>query len=287
MGGPSSEREVSLRSGAAITRGLCEAGYDAVAVEIAGRSFELPGGTEAVFIALHGEFGEDGEVQAILDGMSVPYTGSGSDASRRAMDKIVSKELFVAAGIPTPEHIIVRGDGALPMKPPLVVKPPRQGSSIGCTRVFAESDWERALGEARAYDEEVLVERFIPGREITVGIVGEEALPAIEIVAPDDNYDYSAKYTRGGSRHLCPAPLDPDAAALCARTALDSSRALGCRGMGRVDIRLSENGTPYVLEMNTIPGFTETSLLPEAAASAGIGFGDLCERILELAVFGA
>lgn len=282
-GGPSSEREVSLRSGTAVAKGLRAAGYEAIEVDVTTCSLELPAGLDAVFIALHGEFGEDGQIQALLDERGIPYTGSGPQSSLASFDKRLSKEVFVKAGIPTaPYELLRKGDvRSLPL--PVVVKPPCQGSTIGVHRVFEESQWDPAMADAFLYDTEILVETFIPGRELTVGVVGTEALPAIEILAPDGWYDYTAKYSKGGSRHVCPAPLDAPTAARCRELALATFAVLGCRGLGRVDFRLSPEGQLYVLELNNLPGFTETSLLPEAAQAAGIPFPELCARIVEMA----
>jgi len=283
MGGPSAEREISLRSGAAALRGLLESGYDAVGVEVAGRTFTLPSGTEAVFIALHGEFGEDGEVQALLDGMGVPYTGSGVVASRAAMNKILTKEAFTAQGIPTPAYRVLRRgeDAAFPL--PAVVKPVCQGSSLGVHRVCEPGQMAAALEDAFRYDENVLVETYIPGRELTVGVIDHEALPVVEIAAPDGWYGYEAKYTPGKTRYLCPAELPEAVRTEAQRLALAVFDALGCEGFGRVDFRLSPEGALYVLELNSIPGLTETSLLPKAAAAAGIPFAALCDRLMRTA----
>ena len=282
-GGVSSEREISLRSGAAVARGLREAGYDVVETDVRRRALELPEPVDAVFIALHGEFGEDGQVQRLLEERRLPYTGAGPAASRAALDKRLSKHIFVDAGIPTPAYEVLRPGQARTLPLPVVVKPPCGGSTIGICRVREESQWAAALAEAFRHDTEVLVEAFIPGRELTVGLLGDRALPALEIIAPDGWYDFAAKYGKGGSRHVCPAPLEPGTAARCRDLALATFRALGCRGMGRVDFRLTDGGALFVLELNTIPGFTETSLLPEAAQAAGIGFADLCGQIVEMA----
>lgn len=282
-GGPSSEREISLKSGAAVAKGLRAAGYEAVDVDVRSRALELPGPVDAVFIALHGEFGEDGSVQTLLEERGIPYTGSGPESSRRSFDKRLSKKVFVDAGIPTAAYEILAAGGAPTLPLPLVLKPPCQGSTIGVHRVFDEAQWGPAFADALRYDREVLVETFIPGRELTVGVVGNEALPAVEIVAPDGWYDFAAKYRKGGSRHVCPAPLDNRTAARCRDIALATFAALDCRGLGRVDFRLSPDGGLFVLELNNIPGFTETSLLPEAAQAAGIGFPELCARIVEMA----
>lgn len=283
MGGPSAERKVSLRGGRAVTQGLREAGYEVTPVAVNGRTVDLPPGTDAVFLVLHGEFGEDGEVQAWLDARGIPYTGSGAAASRLAFDKILCKQVLRTAGIPTPDFEVLH-DGEVPtLGWPAVVKPPRQGSSLGVARVEEAADWPAARRKARRYDAELLLERYVPGQELTVGIVGDEVLPVVEIVAPNGSYDYRAKYTPGVSRYLVPAPLSKADTNTCQDLAWRSYAALGCRGLGRVDLR----GTPqegwWVLELNSIPGFTRTSLLPMAAAQAGWSFSDLCARILELA----
>lgn len=279
-GGPSSEREVSLRSGAAVARGLHEAGYEVVEVDVTERRLDLPKGIDAAFIALHGEFGEDGQVQALLEAQGVPYTGSDPAASRASFDKIQSKTLLLAQNIPTPAYEILE-PGRRPALPlPLVIKPASQGSSIGVHRVFIDGEWAAASADAFRYDRRVIAEAYIKGRELTVGIVGAEALPIVEIVAPGDWYSYDAKYTRGQTQYLCPASLDPEMARRCQEVAVRTFRALGCRGLGRVDIRLDAGGTPFVLELNNIPGFTETSLLPKAAAQSGLSFAQLCDRII-------
>ena len=282
-GGTSSEREVSLRSGAAVTKGLRAAGYEVAEVDVQHRALDLPPGIDGAFIALHGEFGEDGQIQALLEQLGLPYTGSGPSASRASFDKRLSKAIFIRAGIPTAAYEVLGATGHRTLPLPVVVKPPCQGSTIGVFRVMREQDWQPAFRDALQYDNEVVVETFIPGRELTVGIVGDTVLPVVEILAPDGWYDFDAKYSKGQSRHLCPAPLDPDLAARCHAIALDTFRALDCRGLGRVDFRLMDDGTLYVLELNNIPGFTETSLLPEAAQAAGIDFTHLCAHIMEMA----
>lgn len=287
MGGPSSEREVSLRSGSAVIKGLKEAGYEVSQVDVRGHDFSVPAGVEAVFVALHGEFGEDGQIQKLLEEKKMPYTGSGTEASRNSFDKILSKQIFVAGGILTPEYEILGKGQKRSLKLPVVVKPACQGSSIGVHRVMKAADWDLALMDAFLYGSEIVVESYIKGRELTVGIVDGEALPVVEIVAPDDWYGFDAKYTRGASRYLVPAPLDEKTETLSRKIALKTFNVLGCRGLGRVDFRLSEEGRLYVLELNNIPGFTETSLLPKAAAQAGISFSSLCDRIMNTASLGA
>ncbi len=282
-GGPSSEREVSLKSGAAVARGLTEAGYVVTEIDVQTRRLELPAGIEAVFVALHGEFGEDGQVQTLLEERRIPYTGSSPAASRVSFDKRLSKALFTTCGIPTAAYETLGPLGRRTRPLPVVIKPPCQGSTIGIHRVTHETEWPAAFADALRYDDEVIVEDFIPGRELTCGIVGTQALPVIEIVAPNGWYDFDAKYQKGQSQHRCPAPLDPATARRCQEMAWRTFESLGCRGLGRVDFRLTEAGEVVVLELNNIPGFTETSLLPEAAQAAGIGFAALCARIMELA----
>ncbi|SDU28734.1 D-alanine-D-alanine ligase [Verrucomicrobium sp. GAS474] len=289
MGGPSSEREVSLRTGAAVAGALRTLGYDVVEVDVTAREVVLPEGIDFVFLSLHGTFGEDGTVQAMLEARGVPYTGCGVAASRLAFDKEASKELFRAAGIPTPAgHCVLRG-GSLPepMEMPVVVKPSKQGSTVGMSFVFEEKDLEPALRKAWEFDEHVLVEQFIKGREFTVGILGKEALPPVEIVPKSGFYDYDNKYTAGATDYYCPARIDEETTLRIQRAALLAHRVLCCQVYSRVDVMLDEKGRPFVLEVNTIPGMTATSLLPKAAAAAGIDFPGLCGRILELSAAAA
>jgi D-alanine-D-alanine ligase len=283
MGGPSSERAISLKSGAAVATGLRTAGYTVTEVDLRDRTLSLPSSIEAAFVALHGEFGEDGGVQRLLQDRGIPYTGSDPESSRAAFDKRLSKAIFTRAGIPSAAYEVIASPDQRSLPLPVVVKPPCQGSTIGIFKVSRESEWAGAFAESIRYDGEIIVEAFIPGREFTVGIVGDTALPVIEILAPEGWYDFDAKYTKGHSRHLCPAPLDPATAARCTTIALQTFKALGCRGLGRVDFRLDPQGNLFVLELNNIPGFTETSLLPEAALAAGIEFPELCRRIMEMA----
>lgn len=285
-GGPSAERDVSLRSGAAVARGLREAGYDVTEVDIRGHSVRIPAGTEAVFIALHGEFGEDGQVQRILEARSIPYTGSGPAASAAAFDKRLAKEILHRNGIPTPEYEVLRRGDTRRLPLPVVVKPPCQGSSIGVYRVFRREQWRAAIEGAFAYDDELIAEKYVKGRELTVGIVGTDVLPVVEIVAPAGWYSFDAKYSGGRTRYLVPAPVPASVARRCADAARRTFAALGCRGMGRVDLRLANDGQAYVLELNNVPGFTEFSLLPKAAQAAGMSFAELCDRIMSLATPG-
>lgn len=282
-GGPSSEREVSLRSGAAVAKALRERGYDVAEVLVGeDSSFAVPPGTEVAFVAMHGHFGEDGTIQAILRKQGVPHTGSSPEASARAFDKSKSKPVIAAAGIPTPTFEFLRKGQKRTLPLPVVVKPVRQGSSVGVSRVMREEEWDAALAKALGYDDVALVEEFIPGRELTVGVVGATVLPVVEIVAPDDFFDFHAKYTAGVSQHVIPAPIPETTARACQAAALATFRALGCAGMGRVDIRLRPDGKFFVLELNNIPGMTELSLLPDAARAHGWGFPELCEKILDM-----
>ena len=283
-GGFSKEREVSLRSGAAVAGGLRQAGYTVQEIDISGPDFTIPPGVEAVFIALHGDFGEDGQIQRILEQRHIPYTGTGPEASWLAFSKNLAKDILVRRGIATPPYEILRPGQKRTLPLPVIVKPIRQGSSFGVHRVLQENDWAAALAETMTYNNEALVEEYIAGRELTVGIVDREVLPVIEIRAPEGNYDFHAKYTKGTTEYLVPAPLEKEDTALAQRLAWETYCALQCRGLGRVDLRLSPEGGIYILELNTIPGFTETSLLPKAAKATGCSFPTLCERIMETAV---
>ena len=291
MGGTSSEREVSLRSGAAAVEGLQAAGFEVVPVVLDANSIQaLPAGVEAVFLTLHGGYGENGGVQADLDKLGVPYTGPGAAASRITIDKIATKRVLEKAGVPTaPFEVLPRGEERTSLPLPVVVKPPRDGSSVGISKVTEPGQWAAALKAAREADPqgEVLVEAYIPGREWTVGVVGDEALPVVEIQAPDGWYGYTEKYTKGMTRYVFPESAeDAPLVAKCQILALLAFKAVGCRGMSRIDFRVTPEGRPYVLEINTIPGFTATSLLPKAAAKAGMSFSALCAKLLQLAACG-
>lgn len=283
-GGISTEREVSLRSGAAVAVGLRETGYQVTEVDVTSTTLDLPPGIEAVFIALHGAFGEDGQVQALLEQRRIPYTGSGVAASRAAFDKRLSKAVFDRDRIPTPRWEVLGRNSPRRLPLPVVVKPPCQGSTIGVHKVNDTAQWAAAFDDAVRFDGEVLVEDYIPGRELTVGIVGHEALPVIEIVAPNNWYDFDAKYSgAAGTQYLVPAPLDEAIALRCREISLRSFHALGCRGFGRVDLRMDPLDGLFVLELNSLPGFTATSLLPKAAARVGLAFPDLCDYIMRMA----
>jgi D-alanine-D-alanine ligase len=287
-GGPSSEREVSLRSGVGVANALRVLGVDAFEIDVRGDKFRLPAGTELVFNALHGAFGEDGAIQAILDEKGIPYTGEGEAGSRLAFDKIESKKRFIECGVPTAPYVTLR-KGEIPHLPlPYVVKVPCQGSSVGVYLVKAMNERDAALGKAFALADTILVEAFVSGRELTVGVLGENVLPIIEIRPRGGFYSYENKYTwtnRGGAaEHECPARLSRSEKAMVEAAALAAHRALDLEIYSRVDVILDADRGPQVLEVNTIPGMTETSLLPEAAAAAGISMSQLCEFIVQLSL---
>ena len=293
MGGTSSEREVSLKSGAAVVEALKQSGRNEVLpVALDADNLDvLPKGVQAVFLALHGGYGENGGVQADLDKLRIPYTGPGAAASRITMDKVSTKRMLEAAGVRTaPYEVLERGTDATSLALPVVVKPPADGSSVGVSKVTEPGEWEEALRLARLPDPEgrALVEQYIPGREWTVSVLDGEALPVIEIQARGGWYGFTEKYTHGLTNYVFPdSAEDGPLLARAQELAVAAFRAVGCRGVSRVDFRVSPDGTPYVLEINTIPGFTETSLLPKAAARAGYSFPQLCEKLLSLAKYGA
>jgi D-alanine-D-alanine ligase len=287
-GGPSSEREVSLRSGSAVTKALQALGADAFEIDVQGSDFHLPHGIELAFNALHGTFGEDGTVQAILEIKGIPYTGEGVEGSRVAFDKIESKRRFVERGVPTAPYVTLQKGEILNLAVPYVVKVPCQGSSVGVYIAKEAVQGEIALEKAFAQADNILVESFVTGRELTIGILGETALPIIEIRPRGGFYSYENKYTwtnRGGAaEHECPARLSNAEKKMVQDVALAAHRALELEIYSRVDVILDKDREPQVLEVNTIPGMTETSLLPEAAAAAGISMSQLCERIVRLSL---
>lgn len=300
MGGQSSEREVSLRTGQAVHQSLLRRGYDAVTIDVTDHLYQdLTDHKVAIaFLSLHGPGGEDGTIQGFLETIGMPYTGSGVQASAVGMHKVVAKTLLAAQDIPVPGGTVVqRGDSpslgkilkAVKLKLPVVVKPASQGSTIGVTIVRHVKEWKAALALAHRYDVDAMVEAYIPGHEVTVSILGSatgspKVLPAVEIVAPDGFYDFSAKYQKGKTRYLCPAPLPAKILREIGELARRTYEVLGCEGAARVDFRITPKGRPYVLEINTVPGMTETSLLPMAAAQAGIDYDSLVEWILQSAL---
>jgi D-alanine-D-alanine ligase len=284
MGGPGKEREVSLRSGAAVGRALRECGAEVTEIDVTGADFDLPLGTDLAFNIIHGTFGEDGELQTILDARGVPYTGEGASGSRLAFDKIETKICFGHAGVPTAAWKILTQHESPAFDFPYVVKAPRQGSSVGVHIVSGPEELEHALTDCFQYGERVLAEEFFRGRELTVGILGTEALPVVEIVPHEGFYDYEHKYTKGASDYHVPAHLSAEETEAVQQAALDSVAALGLEVYSRVDVLLAPGGELSVLEINTIPGMTETSLLPKAAAVVGFSFPALCEHIAGLSL---
>lgn len=290
MGGLSAEREVSLRTGRAVLNALLEAGYLAVAID-AGR--DLPARLaeeriEVAFIALHGRFGEDGTVQGLLEMLGIPYTGSGVLASSVAMDKVTTKKLLRYHQLPTPDFCIYRRGEDLELLLngchdfPLVVKPAREGSTIGISIVRDRDELAAGIAAALRHDELILIEEFIAGAEVTVGVLAGEALPIIQVVPKGGFYDYHAKYTVGQTEYLLPAPLDGALQARLQEAAVAAYRVIGCEGAARIDFMVrEEQGEFFCLEVNTIPGMTETSLLPKAARHVDISFGELVQRILD------
>jgi D-alanine-D-alanine ligase len=250
-------------------------------------SWSLPAGTDVVFLALHGTYGEDGTVQRRLEQLNVAYTGCDPESSRVAFDKHLTKLRCVAAGVPTPRFALVEtADASWPMgwNPPVVLKPVRQGSSVGLQFVERVADWSRCLTEAFRFDTAVLVEEKIIGRETTVGILGGEALPIVEVRPNTGVYDYQSKYTAGATEYLCPAPFESSVTARIQQAALGAFQAVGGRDYGRIDVMVRSTGEPMVLEVNTLPGMTETSLLPKAAAVSGLSYAGLCQSMIELAL---
>ncbi|MGH8762043.1 MAG: D-alanine--D-alanine ligase [Nitrosospira sp.] len=293
LGGRSAEREISLRSGKAVLSALCRQGVDAQAFDPSEQPMEalLQQGFNRVHIALHGRYGEDGTVQGALELMGLPYTGSGVMASALAMDKWRTKLLWQAVGISTPRHALLNAQSDLDavikeLGLPLIVKPSREGSTIGLTKVTAAGDLRAAWELAAKHDTTVLAEQFIEGVELTVAILGETALPLVRIQAAGGLYDYEAKYISGDTRYFCPSGVSAAQERVIQAQALQAHQILGCEGWGRVDVMLDNSGKPYFLETNTSPGMTDHSLVPMAAKAAGISFEDLVLRILELAHVG-
>lgn len=286
-GGPSAEREVSLRSGAAVAQALRSLGHQVDEVDPIPGDLQIPAGTQVVFLALHGTYGEDGTVQSELEELGLPYTGCGVSASLYAFDKILTKRRCLKAGVPSArfERFI---DASAPWpngwKPPVVLKPTRQGSSVGLQFVDRIEDFPSALAESLGHGGEVLMEERIVGRETTVGILDGSPLPVVEVRPKSGSYDYANKYTAGRTEYFCPADFEAAVTAQIQQAALAAFHAVGGRDYARVDVMVQPDGLPVVLEVNTLPGMTETSLLPKAAAAAGIPFPQLCERMVQLAL---
>jgi len=285
MGGPGKERDVSLRSGAAVAGALRKCGALVTELDVTGPALQIPEGTQLVFNIIHGTFGEDGDLQSLLDAMGVPYTGENAEGSRLAFDKIETKIRFDRAGVPTAPWKCLRRGEHPGFSFPCVVKAPRQGSSVGVHIVEAPEAMDAALEDCFQYGDNVLVEEFFKGRELTVGVLGKTALPIVEIVPREGFYDYEHKYTKGASEYHVPASIPPELTGRIQDMALEACRALDLRVYSRVDVLLAPDGRLNVLEINTIPGMTETSLLPKAAAVAGMDFPALCEEIAGLSIF--
>ncbi|QSR87039.1 D-alanine--D-alanine ligase [Candidatus Methylacidiphilum infernorum] len=281
-GGPSEEREISLRTAKAVEDALSSLGYEISSIDVTTEKFEIPRDAGICFLCIHGSFGEDGQIQRLLMRRGIPFTGSDASSSEKAFDKAWSKTLFIKGGIPTPPFCVVGEGQKIPFDPPYVIKPSRQGSSIGIEFVYDIKELDQAIKKSARYDHVVLAEALITGKELTVGILDGKALPVVEIKPKKGFYDYHHKYTKGASTYFCPAPLTVDQTLAVQKTALDAFNVLGCSVYGRVDIILSDNGIPWVLEINTIPGMTETSLFPMAAKASGMNFAQLCEKILEI-----
>jgi D-alanine-D-alanine ligase len=293
-GGRSAEREVSLMSGSGVHEALCSAGVDAHLFDTGRQTFAdlEASGFDRVFIALHGRYGEDGTIQGALELLGIPYTGSGPAASAIAMDKITTKRIWLQHGLPTPDFAILDEHTELRRVPdslglPLIIKPPHEGSTVGITKVRGYSDMKEAYAEAACFDSEVLAEQFITGRELTVALLGAgraaRALPVIEIVAPDGNYDYEHKYFSDDTQYFCPADLPDAVSNEVRRVCVEAYRALGCEGWGRADLILDADQRIWLLEMNTSPGMTSHSLVPKAAQAEGMYYPELCVTILSQA----
>jgi D-alanine-D-alanine ligase len=302
-GGKSTEREVSLKSGEAVYQGLKQKGYQVVKIDVANADFINIIKDEQIdlaFLALHGKYGEDGTIQGLLEMLDIPYTGSGVMASAVAMNKIVTKKLLKNDNIPTPDFLTYnQADinemgleqvcneiiGRLSL--PVVIKAPTQGSTIGITFVKNKQDLPRALNESFKYDREIMAEKFVVGTEVTVTVIGNEdlrVLPQIEIISATGVYDYHAKYTVGMSDHIIPPRLPDKYLDITTDLALKTYRTIGCRGLSRVDFIVTDDGKVYVLEVNTLPGMTETSLVPDSARAAGIEFPELVSMLAKLAL---
>jgi len=295
MGGPSTEREISLKSGKAVYEALQQLNIEAIAIDIKTDNIEenihliKSYNIDCAFIALHGRFGEDGQLQEILDNIKIPYTGSGAPASRLAIDKVASRRIFEEHGLVVPKYKVVeklnytnkgfRNDIMFP----LVIKPATHGSSIGLSIIDEAGDLAAAMELAFGFDEKIIIEEYIRGREVTVGILNKEALPVIELIPKKRFFDYEAKYQPGMTEYIVPAKLEAEISKKIQSSAMSAHKLLGCSGFSRVDMILSENNIPFVLELNSIPGLTPASLLPKAAETVGIEFGQLCLRLIKLA----
>jgi D-alanine-D-alanine ligase len=290
-GGPGSERAVSLKTAESVAEALRSVGAQVAEVDVTGPDFEVPAGTFIAMNLIHGTFGEDGQLQAILEKRGIRYTGAGVESSRICFDKALSKQRFIAADVPTPrsQNYVLDGPEPLGIGLPLVSKPPREGSSVGVSICRTQEDLDKALVEARKFGATTLVEDFIEGKELTIGILGDQVLPIIHIEPVEGFYDMNNKYPwmtgTGKTLYHCPADLDAETTKRVQDAALAAFQSCGTEVYGRVDVilRASDNA-PFVLEINTIPGMTSSSLLPKAARAVGIEFPELCARIIELSI---
>lgn len=290
-GGPGSERKISEKTAEGVADALTTLGADVVLVDVMGPDFEVPEDTFIAVNMIHGTFGEDGQLQAILEQRGIRYTGAGVETSRVAFDKNLSKDKFIEAGVPTPRSQLLKLDGSetMNLKFPVVVKPPREGSSVGVHVCHTAVEFAKAIEDAKRFGSDTLIEEFIEGRELTIGILGDEVLPVIHILPVEGFYDINNKYPwlngSGKSEYDCPAKLDGETTRKVQIAAMQAFQAVGVEVYGRVDVMLRESDLqPYVLEINTIPGMTPTSLLPKAAAAVGISYTELCERIIALSI---
>lgn len=287
LGGPSAEREVSLRSGAAVAKALRSNGHTVSELDPKDPGWTLSAETEVVFLALHGSYGEDGIVQAQLDRLKVPYTGCGAAASRVAFDKVLTKLCCIEAGVPTADFDVIRSaNDPWPshLQAPCVLKPVKQGSSVGLHFIDKPEQLRSASEDALRFDNELILERRIVGRETTVGILKDAPLPIVEIRPKQGSYDYTNKYTVGATEYLCPAPFDAETTQRIQSAGLKAFQSVNGNDYGRVDVMVDANNQPWVLEVNTLPGMTETSLLPKAAAAAGLSYVELCQTMIDLAM---
>ncbi len=289
-GGKSSEREISLKTGSAIASALKKEKFSVVLIDSGKKDFIkklLSAKIDFAFIALHGPFGEDGTMQGLLEIFGIPYSGSGVLASALAMNKIYSKKIFESENIPTPKWQIITSVSRLPStvyRLPVVIKPSKQGSAIGITIVRKKSQLKKALKKALKYDAQAIIEEYIDGKEITVPILGDKPLSPIEIIPKNDFYDFYSKYAAGGSRHLIPPRLSRKIIAQAKQLGLLAHKSLGCRAMSRVDMIVDKKSNIYVLEVNTIPGMTATSLFPESAKYDGYTFGKMLKKIIKFSL---
>lgn len=287
LGGVSAEQEISRLTGAGVSQALQARGYAVTPIEVdaTGAWIDPVRAIDVAFIALHGKFGEDGTVQSVLELLGIPYTGSGVLASALAMNKPMAKRIWQTYGLPTPAWQVIEKDKPAPLilSYPVVVKPATEGSSVGVSIVRSQETWSSSLAEAFRFDPQVLVETYIPGKEVTVGILGEQALGAMEVIAKGEFHSYAVKYTAGREEFILPAPLPPPLYERVLQIALTAHLALGCSGYSRVDTRITEQGEVFLLEVNSLPGFTALSYLPRIAAAVGLDYGDLVEAILQRA----